>query len=286
MTATRRRRKLAKSATTVPFWFHSVDLGDDVVTDGRKSADRLAAEWRALGVPDLRGKTVLDVGAWDGWFSFRAEQQGASRVVAVDHYAWSIDQAAQQRYWRECRTRGETPRPSHEVPELWRPDELPGKAGFDTAHRALESRVESVVGDIMTMNLDRLGTFDVVLFLGVLRHMRHPLLALERLAKVTSGVLIVETDAVAVPGFEHHAFCEFLETDELGSDVNIWWVPNRHAVEGLCRAAGFARVQSPDDGRSRPPSRESLHRYPLVVKAWKRAGSPAAGGSASPPLPG
>jgi tRNA (mo5U34)-methyltransferase len=156
------------------------------------------------------------------------------------------------------------------VPGLWRPDELPGKVGFDTAHRALDSRVESVVGDLMTIDLDRLGAFDIVLLLGVLRHLRHPMLALERLARVTSGVLIVETDAVAVPGFEHHGFCEFLEADERGSDANIWWVPNRRALEGMCQAAGFARVEGPTDGRARPPSRDALHRYPLVVRAWKR----------------
>lgn len=277
VTATRKRRKLARTAEAVPFWWHSIDLGDGVVTNGRKSPDRLAAEWRALDLQDLRGKTVLDVGAWDGWFSFQAERQGAARVVALDHYAWAVDLPGQQRYWQECRERGTRPRPTPEVPELWRPDELPGKAGFDVAHRALESKVESYVGDIMTMDLDRLGTFDVVLFLDVLKHMRHPLLALERLARVTRDVLVVETDAVAVPGFEHHGFCEFLEADELGSDVNIWWVPNRHALEGLCRTAGFGHVAGPRDNRARPTSRDALHRYPLVVKAWKRA---AAGPSA------
>lgn len=278
VSAARKRRKLAKSAEHVAFWFHSIDLGGGVVTPGRKTADRLEAEWRALDVPDLRGKTVLDVGAWDGWFSFRAEQEGAARVVALDHYAWSVDQVAQQRYRQQCRDAGVSAKAAHEVPELWRPDDLPGKTGFDTAHRALGSRVESVVGDFMTMHLDQLGRFDVVLLLGVLRHMRHPLLALERLAQVTGEVLIIQTDAVAIPGFEHHGFCEFLEHDELGNDANIWWVPNRLAVEGLCRAAGFGSVEASNDGRARPPSHDSLHRYPLMVKAWKQAGpGPAPG---------
>jgi tRNA (mo5U34)-methyltransferase len=190
--ATRKRRQLTRAADTVPFWWHSIDLGDGVVTDGRKSAQQLDEEWRALGLPDLRGKTVLDVGAWDGWFSFQAERHGAARVVALDHYVWSMDLARQQKYWEDCMAAGVVPEPYHTKPELWRPQELPGKVGFDTAHRALGSRVESVVADFMTVDLERIGTFDVVLFLGVLYHVRHPMLALERLAPRLLRVLRVQ----------------------------------------------------------------------------------------------
>ncbi|MFP5318296.1 MAG: class I SAM-dependent methyltransferase [Acidimicrobiia bacterium] len=283
----RTRRKLAKAADNVGFWWHSIDLGEGVVTPGRKSAELLAAEWDALDLPDLRGKAVLDVGAWDGYFSFEAERRGAARVVALDHYVWSMDLPRQQRYWAECMEAGTAPEPYHELPELWKPDELPGKAGFNTAHRCRDSKVEAVVGDFMTMDLDRLGTFDVVLFLGVLYHVRHPLLALERLARITRQLLVIETEAVAVPGFEHHGFCEFFESNELNGDVSNWWAPNRRAVVGMCRAAGFGHVESREDPSSRPRSREALHRYRLVVRAWK--GGPAAAGAAapvSPPLPG
>ena len=287
MTATRNRRKLAKAAENVGFWWHSIDLGNGVVTPGRKTADQLAAEWDSLELPDLRGKTVLDIGAWDGYFSFEAERRGAARVVALDHYMWSMDIPRQQQYWEECWTTGKVPEPYHTLPELWRPDALPGKAGFDTAHRARESRVEAVVGDIMTVDLDRLGTFDVVLFLGVLYHVRHPLLALERLARLTNDLLVIETEAVAVPGFEHHAFCEFFESNELNGDVSNWWAPNRRAVVGMCRAAGFDTVESREDTVSRPASRDALHRYRLVVRA-RKGGREAADGAepASPPPPG
>jgi tRNA (mo5U34)-methyltransferase len=268
--ATRNRRKLSKAAQNVSFWWHSIDLGDGVVSDGRRTAEDLAGEWATLELPDLRGKTVLDVGAWDGYFSFQAEKQGAARVVALDHYAWSLDLAGEARYRQECRANGTAPAPSESVPELWRPSDLPGKAGFDTAHRALGSSVESVVGDLMTMDLDRLGTFDVVLYLNVLSHMRHPLLALERLARVTRELLVISTDAVAVPGFEHHAFWEFFETDELDGDASNWWAPNRRALAALCRTAGFARVESRNDRRVRPPSNDALHRYRLVARAWKQ----------------
>jgi tRNA (mo5U34)-methyltransferase len=264
----RKVRKLNKLAESVPYWWHSIDLGDGVVTAGRKSAEQLEQEWAALQLPDLSARTVLDVGAWDGWFSFRAEREGAARVVALDHYVWSLDLPAHERYRAECSQNGTRPQPPHTVPELWHPDTLPGKVGFDTAHRALDSKVESVVGDFMSMDLDRLGTFDVVLYLGVLPHMRHPLVALERLARVTRELLVIETEAVAIPGFEHHGFWEFFEGHELRGDANNWWAPNRHALLAMCRTAGFARVEATNERRSRPPHLDSLHRYRLVVRAW------------------
>lgn len=276
MAGGRQRRQAAKAAESVPFWWHSIDLGGGVVTGGRKSAELLAEEWASLDLGDLQGKSVLDIGAWDGWFSFAAERAGASKVVALDHYVWSLDLPRQQRYWEECMANGTVPKPYHEMPELWDPDRLPGKAGFDAAHRALGSNVQSVVGDFMTMDLSRLGTFDVVLFLGVLYHVKEPLLALQRLAPLVKEVLVIETEAVALPGYEHHAFCEFFESNELNGDVSNWWAPNRKAVLAMCRAAGFPRVESRHDARSQPPSNDAIHRYRLVAKAWKRPAPTAA----------
>lgn len=265
----RKLRKLTKAVDSVPYWYHSIDLGDGIVTDGARSADDLAATWDALDLPDLRARSVIDVGAWDGYFSFRAEDAGASRVVALDHYAWSLDLARKLDYDEQCRRDGVTPVQYHTHPGIWRPDDLPGKAGFDTAHRARESGVESVVGDFMRMDLERLGTFDVVLLLGVLDRMRHPVLALERLARLARDLLVVETEAVAVPGFEHHGFAEFMESDELDGDPTTWWVPNRHAAMALCRTAGFSQVEAAADPAQRPTRGDALHRYRLVVKASK-----------------
>lgn len=223
-------------------WFHSIDLGDGVVTSGLKSSERLALEANGLNLPDLTGKSVLDIGAWDGYFSFEAERRGAARVVALDHYAWSVDQAEQRRLSQAAWDRGERLRPWHEIPELWRPDELPGRAGFDLARRRLGSKVEAVVGDFMTMDLSTLGTFDVVLFLGVLYHLQEPLAALRRLFQVTGRVAIVETVSVVVPGLGNHQMWEFFETDELDHDPGNWWAGTPSALRGLARAAGFSPV--------------------------------------------
>lgn len=67
-------------------WYHTIDLGHGLVTEGvDNSPERLAR----LRLPnDLSGRSVLDIGAWDDFFSFEAERRHASRVVATDHYAW------------------------------------------------------------------------------------------------------------------------------------------------------------------------------------------------------
>ncbi len=181
-------------------WWHSIDLGHGVVTKGFKGPPEIHQyELESLRLPDLRDKTVLDIGALDGFFSFEAERHGARRVVALDHYAWFLDIQKYGQYWAECKERGVVPLPGPETPN-WQPDKLPGKRGYGTAHKALGSKVETVVGDFMTMDLEPLGTFDVVFFLGVLYHMENPLASLRRVASLSNGVAIIETHAIVVPG--------------------------------------------------------------------------------------
>src|SRR5258705_1956691 len=212
------KEQLQAQALAVPFWFHSIDLGQGVITSGWKSPEQLALEIKRFQLPDLRGKTVLDINAWDGFYSFEAERRGAKRVVALDQYMWAMDLGEHNRYWKECQERGVAPAPYHTRP-YYQPDKLPGKIGFDTAHAALGSRVEVVVGDFMDMELQPLGTFDVVFYLGSLYHMENPLQAMKRVAAVTNGVAIIETEAASFPSLDQHALCEFFESDELNGDV-------------------------------------------------------------------
>lgn len=226
-----------------PEWFHSIELAPGVVTPGRRSVETQNRELRLLRLPDLRGKSVLDVGAYDGFFSFAAERLGATRVVALDHYVWSVDMAAYMADWRESKRSGVPPPAPHES-RHWRPEELPGRKPFDLARRALGSKVEPVIGDFMTMDLESLGQFDVVLFLGVLYHMENPLAAVRRLHKVTApdGMAVIETEAIDIPGLGGRPCCEFFPAGELNNDASNWWAPNAKAVEDLCRAAGFRDV--------------------------------------------
>ena len=226
------------------FWWHSIAMPDGSVTPGEKSAELLEREWEALHLPALTGRRVLDVGAWDGWFSFRAEASGAARTVALDSFVWSLDFTKAEEYWdyvHACEERGE-------AYEIWGPDcrywdpvALLGKRGFDLARDALGSSVEPVAADFMDCELDQLGTFDVALFLGVLYHMREPLRALERLRAVTTELAVVETAAIEVPGLEG-PFLEFVPGYAHNNDPTNWYLPTEAAVLGMCRAAGFSEV--------------------------------------------
>jgi tRNA (mo5U34)-methyltransferase len=189
-------------------WYHTIDLGNGIVTKG---ADDTPQRLRRLNLPEsLKGQTVLDIGAWDGFFSFECERRGASRVVATDWYSWHGGG------WGT-------------------------KAGFTLAREILGSRVEDVDVDVMDLSPDRLGQFDVVLFLGVLYHLRHPLLALERVAAVTRDLLIVET-AVDLVSVSRPA-AAFYPGRELNNDPTNWWGPNVPAIVGMLESVGFAKVR-------------------------------------------
>ncbi len=267
----------AAAASWAGRWWHSIELGEGVVTPGTKPLDTMRREIAQLELPaDLSGKSVLDIGAWDGGFSFEMERRGADRVVALDHYIWSIDNPAQQAELRRCVAAGISPRPWEQIPEVWKPDELPGRGGFDAAREVLDSKVEPVVGDFQEIDLDGLGRFDVVLYLGVLYHVHDPFRALQRVARVTKGVAVIETELVAIPGAEHYGAWEFIAGDALGHDPTNWWVPNRVGLISMLEAAGFARVEM-DEG---PTPRYTVHTDPrgathavaaMARRQWARA---------------
>jgi tRNA (mo5U34)-methyltransferase len=201
-------------------WYHTINLGQGIVTNG---IDQSEIRLTRIDLPQsLAGQTVLDVGAWDGFFSFEAERRGASRVVAADFYSWhGLGWGTQK-----------------------------GKAGFELARAALGSRVEDIDIDVMDLSPERVGTFDVVLFLGVLYHLRHPLLALEQVASVTRGLLIVET-VVDLIGINRPAMAFYPDRD-LGNDPTNWWGPNVPAVESMLRVVGFNHVRTIDSMPSLP----------------------------------
>jgi len=201
-------------------WYHSIDLGHGVVTRGVDDTPVRLARIDLAG--DLSGKTVLDIGAWDGFYSFEAERRGAARVVATDHYAW------------------------HGAG--WGTGQ--GKAGFELARAALNSRVEDIDIDVLDLSPERVGTFDLVLFLGVLYHVRDPVMILEKVASVTAGQLIIET-VVDMIGISRPA-AAFYPARELNDDPTNWWGPNEAAVRGMLHAVGFTRVECRTPMRSAP----------------------------------
>ncbi|HZI91681.1 MAG TPA: DUF1698 domain-containing protein [Thermoleophilaceae bacterium] len=204
MTAQELRRRAAEVR-----WFHSIDLGHGLVTPGQ---DRDPRRLERMRLPaDLSGRTVLDIGAWDGFYSFEAERRGAQRVLATDSFSWQLH------------------------------GEGTGKRGFELAREALDSAVEDRDIDVMDLSPEEVGTFDVVLFLGVLYHLRHPLLALERVAAVTGDLLILETEVDLALG--RRPAMAFYPGEELREDWTNWWGPNPAAVVAMLHAAGFASVE-------------------------------------------
>jgi len=185
-------------------WWHSIDLGDGRVTPGIHPHGALRENYLRLDLPDdLTGSRLLDVGCWDGFYSFEAERSGAE-VVAID---------------------------------CWRPD------NFFRAHREISSKVTFHELSVYEVNREHLGTFDFVLFLGVLYHLRHPLLGLEQICEVTRDSALISSHVS--DGFYHspRPMMEFYEVDELGGQYDNWWGPNTDCLTRMARAAGFARSE-------------------------------------------
>ena len=189
-------------------WYHSFEFADGTVIDGYMRLTVQKERYSRYPIPDkLSGKRLLDIGAWDGWFSFEAERHGA-QTTAIDCV---------------------------EIPT------------FLQIHRRLKSKVDYRVLDFYELPAAGLGKFDVVFFLGVLYHLRHPLLALEIVCGLTTDVAIVESFVIDAETWKEHQNAiptlEFYETFELGNQYDNWSGLTVACMLAMCRAAGFCRVE-------------------------------------------
>ncbi|NJO37520.1 MAG: DUF1698 domain-containing protein [Rhizobiales bacterium] len=179
---------------------------------------------------DLSGKRVLDIGAWDGFWTFEAMKRGAREVVAIDDFSDYLG-ALEERH-----------RPGWQTFDLCR-DAL----GFD---HGVCQRIEMSVYDISE---ERLGRFDVVFCFGVLYHLRHPLLALDRLSSICDREVFVESAILddfsayrgglgaGYPGGQ--MVMEFYPDRQYGNNDTNWWVPTVHCLGHMVRSAGFQHVE-------------------------------------------
>ncbi len=147
---------------------------------------------------DLTGKRLLDIGAWDGWFSFEMERRGA-QVLAVDSTK---------------------------------------NTRLLEAKRLLGSKISYHIADICRLTHKHVGTFDVVLFLGVLYHVKHPILALENVCGMTRDMACIES-FVSDPDPSVLPVMEFYETTELRGQLDNWVGPNAAGVRCGFRIARF-----------------------------------------------
>lgn len=234
---TPRRDDLRARIQALGPWFHNIDLGNGIKT----APDHFLGDYPAFkfarfagALPnDLTGKSVLDIGCNAGFYSFEMRRRGARRVLAID---------SDPRYLAQARFAAEV-------------------LGLD----AIEFRQLDVY------NVARLGeTFDLVIFMGVFYHLRHPLLALDLIrAHVARDMLLFQTmqqgspDILEVP--EDHPFhvpgtaappgyfdnpaypkMHFIER-AFAHDWTNWWAPNRACSRAMLRAAGFAIEANPEE---------------------------------------
>lgn len=185
-------------------WWHSIDLGNGIITKGRSNNVELL---KKIQLPsDLSGMSILDIGAWDGYFSFEAEKRGAEKVVAIDT-------------WKE---------------------ESVNKDGFDIAKKILNSNVKDITMSVYDISPDNIGKFDIVLFLGVFYHLKYPLLALEKISSVTKGLLILETEVELIN--RKKPMMVFYPGNELNRDDTSWWAPNPYGLEEMLKSVGYKHV--------------------------------------------
>jgi tRNA (mo5U34)-methyltransferase len=209
-------------------WFHNIDLGGVQTAPQHFLGDYPNVKWRAFAdaLPaDLSGQSVLDIGCNAGFYALEMKRRGAERVLGLDTDPFYLAQA---------------------------------RFAAEVASLEIELRQLSVY------DVGRLGErFDIVLFMGVLYHLRHPLLALDLIHEHVAGDMLVfqamqrgsgRTMEVAQDydfedgrPFAKAAFprLHFIEHRFAGDPTN-WWIPNRSCAEAMLRSAGFEIVSHPE----------------------------------------
>jgi tRNA (mo5U34)-methyltransferase len=185
-------------------WHQRFEIAPGIYTPGTHDIEWLVGACGLLD-RDLAGLSVLDIGTANGGAAFLAERRGAARVVAVDIY-----------------------------PTDW--------FGFDALKALLGSRVEYLQASAYELPQLLNETFDVVLILGLLYHLRHPLLALDAVRTLAAGDVFIET-AVAdheLTGDRATPVVRFYRGDELGGDASNWFAPTVTALRDWCESCGLA----------------------------------------------
>lgn len=211
-------------------WFHTMEL-DGVMTKG---IDNTQVKLKFIQMPkDLTGKTVIDVGAWDGFYSFEAERRGAE-VLAIDTVKW-----------KEGLTLVGDKIGFTEDKEIFHT----GKRGFNFAHKILNSKVKSEEIEVMDLKVHRgdkrFKGFDLVLCLGLLYHMKDPFGMCRVMYDITAdgGMMILETHLdCEVEGVMGKPMMRFYPNKEWANDPTTWWGPNPKCVEAMLKAAGFKEI--------------------------------------------
>ena len=221
--------QIRSRAAALGEWFHNIDLDGVPTAPNHFLNDYPNVKWRRFehAIPaDLSGRTVLDIGCNAGFYSIEMKRRGAGRVLGIDF---------DERYLEQARFAAEV-------------------KGADIEFRQMSVYDVAELGE----------TFDVVLFMGVLYHLRHPLLALDLIHEHVARDLLVyqsmqrgsaemapvrdnydffEQDHFDAPGYPKLHFVEH----EYANDWTNWWAPNAACSAAMLRSAGFAVIRHPEE---------------------------------------
>jgi tRNA (mo5U34)-methyltransferase len=195
-----------------PYWFHRIELASDLVTPGW--SDPKTDKLPYFGLPDdMSGMRVLDVGCAEGFFSFEAERRRAREVLAIDSFPDSVRR-------------------------------------FNVCRNALDSKATAYLTNVYDLSARSFGTFDLVMFFGVIYHLRHPLLALEKIYNICTGTLLLQTADFEDPALGSIAASKFYPfgvrsgpTDKPSFDPTVFWIPNAACVRDMLRHVGFTDIE-------------------------------------------
>ena len=203
------RQQVVNMVGQVPYWWHTITLPYGIKTPGHVS-EKAELEI-AMAIPqNLNGKTVLEIGTWDGYYSFFCEARGAERVIAVDNLQYE------------------------HLPQYYSGHPV----GIEVAKRILGSKVDYRVIDVY--DLDKIQEdADLVLFFGVLYHLENPFLALRKIAAKTKWMLMLET----VNYNDDNPVMEFYHTKMMATDQTCWWAQSRSCLELMLKTVGFSKVE-------------------------------------------
>ena len=223
------KEELQKAIDEIPYWYHKIELPHGVTTERCNHPGWAPINAKAYRIPErMDGERVLDVGSWDGYWTWEAAKRGAVYTIAIDDFS---DELGPKQIKRT---------------DEWKTWLLCQKAlGFERSTQCLSMSVY----DIGKLQIE---PFDHIFLFGTLYHLKHPTWALEQLRKVCRGAIYIESAILdniespytkqGMPGGACH--CEFYPGKEYGNNETNWNVPTLSCIKAWLEGTGWTDVET------------------------------------------